>query len=60
MWNLKNNTNESIQNRNGLTDLENKLNDYQRGEGIRKGQISMGLMDTNYIHKIDKQQGFTV
>ena len=52
MWNLKNNTNESIQNRNGLTDLENKLNDYQRGEGIRKGQISMGLMDTNYIHKI--------
>ena len=33
---------------------------YQRGEGGGEGQIrSMGLTDTNYYPKIDKQQGFT-
>ena len=28
-----------IQNRNRLTDIENKHDDYQRGEGGRQGQI---------------------
>ena len=30
---------------------------YQRGEGHIRG---MELTDTNYLHKIDKQQGFIV
>ena len=53
MWNPKGNTSESLQNRIRLTDLENK-HGYHRGDRVRERQISMGLMDTIYIHKIDK------
>ena len=33
MWSIKNNTNESVKNRNRLTDIENKLMVNQRRNG---------------------------
>ena len=33
MWNIKNNTDESVKNRNRLTDIENKLMVNQRRNG---------------------------
>ena len=50
MWNLKNKTEERIQqNRNRFTDLENKLEvtsgEREGGKGKDRG---MGLRDTNY------------
>ena len=46
-----------IQNRNRLTDTENKTVGDQRGEGQIK---CMRETDINTIHKTEKQQGFTV
>ena len=38
-----------IQNRKCLTEIQNKFNGYQRGDGAEEGQItSMGLTDTNH------------
>ena len=49
MWNLKNKTNKGIkQNRNRLTDIENKLvvtKEEREGEGQDR---SLGLADTDY------------
>ena len=41
MWNLKNNTNRSIKNRNRLTDIENKLM-VTKGER-KRGKNELGL-----------------
>ena len=43
MWNLKNKTNEWIQqNRNRLTDIENKVSGYQWGNGRESSNIKAG------------------
>jgi hypothetical protein len=42
MWNLKNNTSEFIQNRNKLTDIENKLTDTK---GECGGRNNLGIWD---------------
>ena len=58
MWNLKNNTNESIlKSGNRLIDIENKLT-VTKGERERGNDKEYGIHTA--IHKIDKQQGFTV
>ena len=45
MWNLENNTNESIYK----TEMDLQIYGYQRGEEGEKGQIrGMELIDTNY------------
>ena len=47
MWNLKYDTDELIQNRNRLTDRENRLV-VAKGEGMEEGRIrSLGLADAN-------------
>ena len=61
MWNLKkkkNDTNELIlQNRNRLTDIENKLM-VTKGGRSGEGEIrSLGLIYTHYILYINDQQG---
>ena len=50
MWNLKYNTNEHIyENRNRLTDMENRLVVAKLGRSMWEGRIgSLGLTDTNY------------
>ena len=50
MWNLKNNTNECIQqNRNRLIDTENNLVAPGGERGGGRGKIGVwGLRDTNY------------
>ena len=40
MWNLKNNTSEFIQNRNKLTDIENKFMD-TKGECGRRNNLGI-------------------
>ena len=58
MWSLKNNTNECTL-RNKLTDIENELM-ATKGERERDklGEWNEEIQTT--IHKIDKQQGFTI
>ena len=49
MWNLKNNTNESIQKTETNSRHRKEIYGYQRGEGGKQEQIiSNGLTDTNY------------
>ena len=56
MWNLINNTNESYTKHNQTYRNRKQTHDYQRGEKGEEGQIrSMGLTDTNYICKTEKQ-----
>ena len=48
MWNLKFGTNEPIQNRNRLTDIENRLG-VAKGEGDGAGWTgNLWLVDANY------------
>ena len=47
MWNLKNNTNESIYKTNRLINTESKLR-VAKGRGKEKQIRSMGLIDTNF------------
>ena len=59
MWNLKNNTNKSIQNRNRLTDIEVFYLIVTKGEGVGEINSEYGIKKTT-THKIGKQQEFTV
>ena len=60
MWNLKYDTNK-LQNRNGLTDIENKL-PVTRGDGEwgRDKAEAWDQQTQTTIYKINKQQGPTV
>ena len=50
-----------MQNRNRLTEYRKQTCGYQRREERGEGQIrGIGLRDTNYLYKIDKQQLYTV
>ena len=56
LWNLKNNTNESYTKHKQTHRSRKQTHDYQRGDKGEEGQIrSMGLTDTNYICKTEKQ-----
>ena len=61
MWNLKNNTNESMYKTNRLTDVENKFMvkvERERGGIIQEYRINRYKL--LYVYKIVKQQGFHV
>ena len=59
MWNLKNNTNESIHKTKTKSETQKTILWLPRENGRQTRGVR--LPDTNYYtHKIDKQQGFNV
>ena len=62
MWNLKNTTNELIQqNRNRLTDIENKLVVTRGEREVGRGKMGVGDKEVQItVYKINKLQGYIV
>ena len=60
MWNLKNNTNESIYKTEQTHRHRKQTYGYQRGAG-RRDKLGVGDYSYELLYiKIDQQQGFTV
>ena len=55
MWNLTNNTNESIYKKEKETQKTNLWLPKGKERGKKEYVKSLGLRDINYIHKIAKQ-----